>query len=309
MWIIFKWTLQAIDIHQNHAETNHVGNSTIAELTNKKSNVTKKQSLNKNNVNNNNNITSNNNNHKISDVVSNQTLNNNNLSIGDTNVKAVSVSQQSISDSDSLNNNVSTHHHHQQQQLTNDTNKHDEAMKPSQQQPQPQRQQHLDGGGINHSKSLNVPNHVHSTVSSATNQQMMPSNNPSNPGANAYGNTTLDKITNGRRPQRISHMPPFYLCTVDNLLYLNVGPNEVAVSSTTQVSSTVNEVVPVNSHPANVSQKNASCAETRVPLVVHHHNHNDIVHFVGSGKQYFQLGFVFILNSEKLCFLMSFCQF
>lgn len=67
----------------------------------------------------------------------------------------------------------------------------------------PTRQQHLDGGGgggINHNKSLNVPNHVHSTVSSATNQQMMPSNNPSNPGTNAYGNTTLDKITNGRQP-------------------------------------------------------------------------------------------------------------
>lgn len=183
----FKCVLQAIDIHQNHAE-NHVGNSTIAELTNKKSNVTKKQSLNKINVNNNNNnnITSNNN-HKISDVVSNQTLNNNNLSIGDTNVKAVSVSQQSISDSDSLNNNVSIQQPHQQ--LANDTSKRDEAVKLSQ-------QQHLDGG-INNSKSLNVPNHVHSTVSSATNQQMMPSNNPSNPGTNAYENTTLDNITNG----------------------------------------------------------------------------------------------------------------
>lgn len=186
--------MQAIDIHQNHAE-NHVGNSTIAELTNKKSNVTKKQSLNKNNVNINNNTITSNNNHKISDVVSNQTLNNNNLSIGDTNVKAVSVSQQSISDSDSLNNNVSTQQPHQQ--LTNDSNKHDQAMKPSQQQQHHhQPQQHLDGG-INNSKSLNVPNHVHSTVSSATNQQMMPSTNPSNPGTHAYVNTTLDNITNG----------------------------------------------------------------------------------------------------------------
>lgn len=57
-------------------------------------------------------------------------------------------------------------------------------------------------------------------------------------------------------------------------------------STSTQVSSTVNDVVPVDSqHPANISQtKPTSCAETRVPPVVHNHNHNDIVNFVGSGK-------------------------
>lgn len=50
-----------------------------------------------------------------------------------------------------------------------------------------------------------------------------------------------------------------------------------------KLSSTENEVVPVNSHSANVPQKSASFAETRVPFVTHNHNHNDIIHFVGSG--------------------------
>lgn len=97
----------------------------------------------------------------------------------------------------------------------------------------------------------------------------------------------------GRRNTYSFH---FYCLLTLMFYYLNIGPNEVAVTSsssstTTQVSSTVNEVVPVNLHPANVSQKNTSCAETRVPLAVHNHNHNDIVNFVGSGNYHFALSF------------------
>lgn len=56
------------------------------------------------------------------------------------------------------------------------------------------------------------------------------------------------------------------------------------VPSTNKRPATENEVVPVNSHPANVPHENASYAETGVPFVAHNHNHNDIVHFVGSGE-------------------------
>lgn len=89
-----------VGVHQVHTELDYpMGSSTMTELSNKKSAATKKTSLNKINVNN-----------KNSDVVSNQSLNNNsinNISLRDTNAKHTSVSE-SISDSDSLNNNVTT---------------------------------------------------------------------------------------------------------------------------------------------------------------------------------------------------------
>lgn len=59
------------------------------------------------------------------------------------------------------------------------------------------------------------------------------------------------------------------------------------VPSSNKLSSTENEVVPVNSHPANDPQKTTSYADNRVSYVVHNHNHNDIVHFVGSGELIF----------------------
>lgn len=62
--------------------------------------------------------------------------------------------------------------------------------------------------------------------------------------------------------------------------------------------ATENEVVPVNSHPANVPHENASYAETRVPFIGHNHNHNDIVHFVGSGEN---LNFNAFILFQKIC--------
>lgn len=67
------------------------------------------------------------------------------------------------------------------------------------------------------------------------------------------------------------------------LHYQKIGPKVVPSSSSNKRSSAENEVVPVNSQPANVPQKNSSCADIRASFT-HHHNHNDIVHFVGSGE-------------------------
>lgn len=141
-----------VDNHQIHTENHVVGNSTITELSSRKSNVTKKTTLNKINVNNN----------KISDVVSNQSLNNNNnminnnVSLGDATAKVVSVSQ-SISDSDSLNNNINIQ--------MNDINRNHavdgDVMKAQQQQPQ-------NDAGI--TKPFNTQNNVHNTVSKTGNQ-------------------------------------------------------------------------------------------------------------------------------------------
>lgn len=159
-----------IDIHQVHTE-NHVGNSTITELSNKKGNVTKKSSLNKINVNN-----------KTSDVVSNQSLNNNNnminndLSISDTTVKLVSVSQ-SIRDSDSLNNNINIQ--------MNDKSRNVEDVN---------RPQHNDAG-VN--RPLNAANSVNSTVSKTTNPAAA---NYQPKGFIAYDSVnskTLNNVTNG----------------------------------------------------------------------------------------------------------------
>lgn len=163
-----------VNNHQVFAE-NHVGNSTITELSSRKSNVTKKTSLNKINVNN-----------KISDVVSNQSLNNNNNminnnnSIGDTTVNAVNVTQ-SISDSDSFNNNKNLQ--------MNDKSRHGVDVDVI-------KAQHNDVAAI--TKTLNAQNNVHNTVSKTTNNQSTA--NYQQKGIVTYDNVNnkmLDNISNG----------------------------------------------------------------------------------------------------------------
>lgn len=148
-----------VDIHHVCME-NHVGNSTTTELSTKKSNVTKKLSLNKINVNN-----------KTSDVVSNQSLNNsnlndNNISVGDTTAKSASVSQ-SISDADSLNNNINTN-------KMNDKNRN-----------------HADAGDVrNVTNALNAQNYVH--IQSAANYP------PKEIMLHGSVNSHTDNINNGK---------------------------------------------------------------------------------------------------------------
>ncbi|XP_031638243.1 putative mediator of RNA polymerase II transcription subunit 26 isoform X2 [Contarinia nasturtii] len=231
---------EMINNHQVFGE-NHVGNSTITELSNRKSNVTKKTSLNKINVNN-----------KISDVVSNQSLNNNNnminnnISLGDTTTaKAVGVTQ-SICDSDSLNNNINLQ--------MNDKNRHSVDVDVI-------KAQHNDVAA--NTKSLNAQNNVHNTVSKTTNNQ--PTANYQQKGIITYDNVNnqmIDTIANGPK----------------------------VVSSSNKLSSMENEIVPVNSHPANVSHKGANHVEARGAFVPHNHNHNDIVHFVGSAWEEVKCG-------------------
>lgn len=142
---------QVVDIHQVHTES-HVGNSTITELS-KKSNITKRTSFNKINVNN-----------KTSDVVSNQSLNNNNnnkinnnISLGETTVHTVGMSQ-TFSDSDSLNNNINI----QMNDKNREHHVHGDVIK---------SQPHSDAGVT---KTLNAQQHVNSTVSKVSNQSAAP---------------------------------------------------------------------------------------------------------------------------------------
>lgn len=171
---------QVVDIHQVHME-NHIGSSTTMELLSKKSNVTKKN-LNKFNVNNN----------KISDVVSNQSLNNNNnminnnVSLGDTTANAVSFAQ-SISDSDSLNNNIN--------KQMNDKNRNHSVdgdvikLQAHYHQHQHHHQYHNDADVT---KLSTTQNNVHSNQTAANQQQK---------GVITYDNVnvtrTTDNISNG----------------------------------------------------------------------------------------------------------------
>lgn len=167
-----------VDIHKVHTE-NHVGNSTNTELSSKKSNVTKRTSFNKINVNN-----------KTSDVVSNQSLNNNNMinnniSVGETTVQTVGVSQ-SISDSDSLNNNINMQ--------MNDKNRHhkvDADVIKSQ-------SMHSDAGIT---KSSNASQNVNNTVSKASNQSAAAYHQQKGiMNHDSVNNKTLDNINNGMFP-------------------------------------------------------------------------------------------------------------
>lgn len=158
-----------VDIHQGHTD-NHVGNSTITELSSKKSNVTKKSTLNKINVNN-----------KISDVVSNQSLNNNNNMINNNTTLQCGNVSQSNSDTDCLNNNINI-------QL-NDKSKHNEGAV---------RMQHNDAAAVGISKPLNAATNVNSTGSKLNNQSAA---NYQPKGIIAYDSVnskTLDNITNGK---------------------------------------------------------------------------------------------------------------
>ncbi|XP_055311418.1 putative uncharacterized protein DDB_G0277255 isoform X2 [Sitodiplosis mosellana] len=248
---------EVVDNHQIHTENHVVGNSTITELSIRKSNVTKKTTLNKINVNNN----------KISDVVSNQSLNNNNntinnnVSLGDATAKVVSVSQ-SISDSDSLNNNINIELNDKNRNHGTDGDvmkaQQQQKLQQQQQQQQQQPQHHHNDAGI--TKPFNAQNNVHNTVSKTGNQSASNYQQQKVIITHDSINKSIDNISNG------SKMIPM----------LN------------KLSATENEVVPVNSHPANVPQKSASFAETRVPFVTH--NHNDIVHFVGSAWEEVKYG-------------------
>lgn len=169
-----------VDNHQIHTK-NHVGNSTITELSSRKSNVTKKTTLNKINVNNN----------KISDVVSNQSLNNNNnminnnVSLGDPTTKVVSVSQ-SISDSDSLNNNINI-------QMNDKNRNHDvdgDVMKAQQQQ-----QKSLNDAGI--TKTFNAQNNVHNTVTKSRNQSTTNYQQQKGIINHDSANKSIDNVSNG----------------------------------------------------------------------------------------------------------------
>lgn len=165
--------------NQIHTE-NHVGNSTITELSSRKSNVTKKTTLNKINVNNN----------KISDVVSNQSLNNNNnminnnVNLGDVTAKIVCVSQ-SISDSDNLNNNINI-------QMNDKNRNHSvidgDVMKMAQQQQQ-------NDAGV--TKTFNAQNNVHNTISKTSNQPATNYQQPKGIITHDSINKTIDNISNG----------------------------------------------------------------------------------------------------------------
>lgn len=170
--------MQVVDIHHFHTE-NHVGNSTITELSSKKSNVTKRTSFNKINVNN-----------KTSDVVSNQSINNNNtminnnISLGETTVQSTTVGlSQSISDSDSLNNNINTR--------MNDKNRNHsvggDVIKT--------QQMHSDAGVT---RPLNAPHNVNNTVSKVSNQSAATNYQPKGFSNHSSVNSkTLDNISNG----------------------------------------------------------------------------------------------------------------
>lgn len=70
----------------------------------------------------------------------------------------------------------------------------------------------------------------------------------------------------------------------DNEMKINANTYNLIGPLTNKLSSTECEVIPVDSHSANISHnKFSSFFENGVPAAAHSHNHTDIVHFVGSG--------------------------
>lgn len=164
------------DNHQIHTE-NHNDNSTIIELSSKKSNVTRKTNPNRINVNN-----------KTSDVASNQSFNNNNnmmknnVSVGETAANDFGGSQLNSDSIDSLNNKINL-----QMNDKNRMNVGGDIKK---------AQHHNDAAGIN--KVMNAQNNVHSTVSKNSNQPVADHQQKGIVTYDSVNNKTIDNLRNGK---------------------------------------------------------------------------------------------------------------
>lgn len=268
---------QVIDNYQEH---NHANSSTITatELSNKKNNnIAKKTNLSK---------SSNIINNKTSDVVSNQSINNNNnLSFGDEPVKSTVVNR---SDANHLNNNIPIIDDNRMNSVGGDggdTNKSstvidrtminlDDFQKSQKTFQNASRPAEILSWREPNNKfiSKSSNNHMATTSNTTTNYQQQPS---------ATGHTNHDNVNS----KNVDNINQLNTNNRDNSYGSKAMPlsnresNKYAPKSTTATIDNDTE-----SASASVVGKIApQYVDNRLPIVVHH-NHEDIVHFVGEGE-------------------------